>query len=69
LPGFQRTVTLGRGSVLRAGDLPPEARFYKASEQGSLVERLEAVERVLNPLYFFYAVERVLNPLYFFIRV
>jgi len=42
---IQRTVTLGRGSVLRAGDLPPEVRFYKASEQGNLVERLEAVER------------------------
>ncbi len=42
---IQRTVTLGRGSVLRTGDLPSEVRFYKASEQGSLVERLEAVER------------------------
>ena len=42
---IQRTVTLNRGRVVRAADLPPEVRFYKATAQGNLSERLEAVEQ------------------------
>ncbi|GBC61359.1 sigma-54-dependent Fis family transcriptional re gulator [Desulfonema ishimotonii] len=42
---IQRITTLTRGSVIRAGDLPPEIRFQQATEQGSLAERLEILER------------------------
>jgi len=42
---IQRTVTLARGQVIREQDLPPEIRFHRASEQGTLAERLEAVEQ------------------------
>jgi two-component system response regulator AtoC len=43
---IQRTLTLSRGTVIRAGDLPAEVRFHQAIEQeGSLAKRLEAVER------------------------
>jgi two-component system response regulator AtoC len=42
---IQRIVTLGRGNVIRDRDLPAEIRFHQATEQGSLSERLEAVER------------------------
>jgi len=41
----QRTVTLARGRVIRAGDLPPEVRFQRAAAQGNLSERLSAVEK------------------------
>ncbi|MCP4214659.1 MAG: sigma-54-dependent Fis family transcriptional regulator, partial [bacterium] len=42
---IQRTVTLCRSSVVQYRDLPPEVRFYRATGQGTLSERLEAVER------------------------
>lgn len=42
---IQRTVTLSRGKAVKSGDLPPEVRFYKATAQGNLSERLEAVEQ------------------------
>lgn len=42
---IQRTVTLGRGRVIQARDLPPEVRYQQVTEEGNLVERLEAVER------------------------
>lgn len=42
---IQRTVTLGRGNVIRAADLPPEVRYHRITEQGTLSERLEAAER------------------------
>lgn len=41
----QRAVTLVRGSRIREGDLPPEIRFHQAAMQGTLAERLDAVER------------------------
>ena len=41
----QRAVTLVRGSLIRDRDLPPEIRFHQAVEQGTLAERLDAVER------------------------
>ena len=41
----QRAVTLVRGSLIRDRDLPPEIRFHQATEQGTLAERLDAVER------------------------
>ncbi len=42
---IQRTVTLSRGSLIQAKDLPPEIRYHHAAEQGTLADRLEAVER------------------------
>lgn len=42
---IQRTVTLCRGSVVRDRDLPPEIRFHQAGTDGSLAQRLDAVER------------------------
>ncbi|MEZ4524753.1 MAG: sigma-54 dependent transcriptional regulator [Desulfobacterales bacterium] len=44
---IQRTVTLTRGTVIRAADLPPELRFQQVSQQGTLSQRLEALEREL----------------------
>ena len=44
---IQRTVTLCRSSIIQSSDLPTEVRFYRASEQGTLVERLEALEQEL----------------------
>jgi two-component system response regulator AtoC len=41
----QRAVTLVRGSRIRDRDLPPEVRFHQAADQGTLAERLDAVER------------------------
>ena len=41
----QRAVTLVRGSLIRDRDLPPEIRFHQAAGQGTLAERLDAVER------------------------
>ncbi len=41
----QRTVTLARGDVIGARDLPTEVRFHHVSEKGTLSERLEAVEQ------------------------
>ncbi|MDM8550866.1 sigma-54 dependent transcriptional regulator [Desulfobacterales bacterium HSG2] len=41
----QRAVTLARGSVIRTTDLPPEIRYHRVTEQGTLAERLEGVER------------------------
>ena len=42
---IQRTVTLARGPVIRSVDLPEEIRHHQATTQGTLEERLEAVER------------------------
>ena len=42
---IQRTITLARGNVIRASDLPPEVRFQQAAAQGNLSDRLSAVER------------------------
>ncbi|MCG6941594.1 MAG: sigma-54 dependent transcriptional regulator [Thiohalocapsa sp.] len=44
---IQRGVTLARGSVLRAADLPPELRRAENTGAGQLQERLDAVEREL----------------------
>ncbi len=44
---IQRTVTLTRGSLIRVADLPPEIRFQQVSQQGTLSQRLEALEREL----------------------
>jgi len=41
----QRAVTLVRGNRIREQDLPPEIRFHQAAHQGTLAERLDAVER------------------------
>lgn len=41
----QRAVTLVRGNRIRERDLPPEIRFHQAAHQGTLAERLDAVER------------------------
>ncbi len=41
----QRTVTLSRGTLIRDRDLPAEVRFHQVTEQGTMAERLEAVER------------------------
>ncbi|MCD4754271.1 MAG: sigma-54 dependent transcriptional regulator [Deltaproteobacteria bacterium] len=40
----QRTVTLARGPLIRPSDLPQEVRCHQAANQGTLKERLEAVE-------------------------
>ena len=42
---IQRTVTLARGPVIRPADLPEEIRHHQATTQGTLEERLEAVEK------------------------
>ncbi len=42
---IQRTATLARGSVIRPTDLPGEIRFHQAASAGTLVERLNSVER------------------------
>lgn len=42
---IQRTVTLARGPIIRSVDLPEEIRHHQATTQGTLEERLEAVER------------------------
>lgn len=44
---IQRAVTLTRGSIIRPADLPPEIRFQQVSQQGTLSQRLEALEREL----------------------
>ena len=41
----QRAATLVRGNRIRETDLPPEIRFHQADLQGTLAERLDAVER------------------------
>ncbi len=41
----QRSVTLSRGPVIYPKDLPEEVRHHQATAQGTLSERLEAVER------------------------
>jgi len=41
----QRTVTLTRGHSITSADLPHEIRHFQATHQGTLDERLEAVER------------------------
>jgi len=41
----QRTATLTRGHLIRPADLPQEIRHFQAATQGTLAERLEAVER------------------------
>jgi two-component system, NtrC family, response regulator AtoC len=41
----QRTITLGRETVVRPEDLPEEIRRHQASTHGTLVERLDALEK------------------------
>ncbi len=41
----QRTVTLSRGQLIQPTDLPEEIRHHQATSQGTLTERLEAVEK------------------------
>ncbi len=40
----QRTVTLARGPFIKPGDLPEEIRHFQTATEGSLSDRLEAVE-------------------------
>jgi len=42
---IQRTVTLARTDLICPGDLPGEIRHHQAATQGTLTERMEAVER------------------------
>jgi len=42
---IQRTFTLARGNIVRQRDLPAEIRFHQVTAQGTLAQRLEAVER------------------------
>ena len=42
---IQKILTLSRNSLIRSEDLPSEVRFHHATEQGTLSERLEAMER------------------------
>jgi len=42
---IQRAVTLSRSNVIQTTDLPAEIRYHQVSEQGTLSERLGAVER------------------------
>ncbi len=41
----QRTITLARSSIIKPSDLPPELRRHQAETQGTLNERLEALEK------------------------
>ena len=41
----QRTVTMARGRTITPGDLPEEIRHFQNATDGSLAERLEAVEQ------------------------
>jgi DNA-binding NtrC family response regulator len=41
----QRTITLSRNNIITAEELPEEVRRHRATSQGNLTERLEAVER------------------------
>jgi len=42
---IQRTFTLARGNSVKDRDLPAEIRFHQVTAQGTLAQRLEAVER------------------------
>jgi DNA-binding NtrC family response regulator len=42
---IQRTITLTRGAVVRPSDLPEEIRRHEATTRGTLIERLNAMER------------------------
>jgi two-component system response regulator AtoC len=42
---IQRTFTLARGNTVQDRDLPAEIRFHQVTAQGTLAQRLEAVER------------------------
>jgi transcriptional regulator with GAF, ATPase, and Fis domain len=42
---IQRTTTLARSSVIQPSDLPEEVRRHQATTQGTLIQRLNAVER------------------------
>jgi two-component system response regulator AtoC len=44
---IQRTITLARGEIIHPVDLPEEIRHYQATTRGTLVERLDALEREL----------------------
>jgi len=41
----QRTITLARGESIHPMDLPEEFRHYQATTRGTLMERLDALER------------------------
>ncbi len=42
---IQRTITLARGETIHPLDLPEEIRHYQATARGTLMERLDAMER------------------------
>jgi DNA-binding NtrC family response regulator len=42
---LQRTITLARGEIVQPIDLPEEIRHYRATTRGTLMERLDALER------------------------
>ena len=42
---IQRTITLARGEIIQPMDLPEEIRHYQATTRGTLMERLDALER------------------------
>jgi DNA-binding NtrC family response regulator len=42
---IQRTITLARGEIIQPLDLPEEIRHYQATTRGTLMERLDALER------------------------
>lgn len=44
---IQRTVTFCRSPLIREKDLPAEIRFHRATEQGTLADKLEALEKEL----------------------
>ncbi len=42
---IQRTITLARGEIIHPLDLPEEIRHFQATTRGTLMERLDALER------------------------
>jgi DNA-binding NtrC family response regulator len=42
---IQRTITLARGDIIQPVDLPEEIRHYQATTRGTLMERMDALER------------------------
>ncbi|QTA83142.1 HTH domain-containing protein, Fis [Desulfonema limicola] len=42
-----KTITIGKGSVITNGNLPPEILSHQVSQQGTLSQRLEALEKEL----------------------
>jgi transcriptional regulator with GAF, ATPase, and Fis domain len=44
-PRNRLTITLARGEIIHPVDLPEEIRHYQATTRGTLMERLDALER------------------------